>query len=470
MSKKVYLFSPIGNTDPIRKCHDGAMLHIARNYKVDKIFLYMSKDILKNENHDHRYTIAIDNLSKTLDKEISYEIIERPDLEDVHKFDQFFEDFRSIIDNISKELEHGDTLLVNVSSGTPAMKGALLTIATLDMDSYKGNFNCKIIQVSDPEHTIGKNFSDRKSEYDIKEEIANNHDSADNFKNRCEQVKCPSLRYIKNKKNVESLIKSYNYFSAYNLAVQSDLTETKLLVAIALRTQFKLDDAKEILKAINKEDIFSSERLSDDPFLNKKLTNIVEYTLLVDIKWKRKEYGDFIRALSPLIYDLFILMLINVCKFDVKAYTKNNELTYWDEDLINPLSQDKKGQEIYSILKSRFKNIDTDLKSPIKSTMLYTLIENYCKDFKVIELCKILRKDIESKVRNIAANEIATIDDDFIKEKTHLTSGQIMNKIKEAFMYTPIFINLDEDTRTKKFDEMWKTYDNLNKILIKNLK
>jgi len=38
------LFSPVGKTDPIKYCRDGAMLNIARNYKPDKIYLYMSKN------------------------------------------------------------------------------------------------------------------------------------------------------------------------------------------------------------------------------------------------------------------------------------------------------------------------------------------------------------------------------------------------------------------------------------------
>ena len=33
------LFSPIGNTDPITNNYDGAMLHIIREYRPDKVYL-----------------------------------------------------------------------------------------------------------------------------------------------------------------------------------------------------------------------------------------------------------------------------------------------------------------------------------------------------------------------------------------------------------------------------------------------
>ena len=39
MGKK-YLFSPIGNTDPIKYLYDGSMLHRCRYYEPDVVYLY----------------------------------------------------------------------------------------------------------------------------------------------------------------------------------------------------------------------------------------------------------------------------------------------------------------------------------------------------------------------------------------------------------------------------------------------
>ena len=44
MSKR-YLFSPVGNTDPIKYFSDGSMLHICRVYQPDIVYLYMSQEI-----------------------------------------------------------------------------------------------------------------------------------------------------------------------------------------------------------------------------------------------------------------------------------------------------------------------------------------------------------------------------------------------------------------------------------------
>ena len=56
MNRKI-LFSPVGGTDPMseKNDHDGAMLHIARHYKPDIVYMYMSKEILESQKRDDRY-------------------------------------------------------------------------------------------------------------------------------------------------------------------------------------------------------------------------------------------------------------------------------------------------------------------------------------------------------------------------------------------------------------------------------
>lgn len=46
MGKK-YLFSPVGNTDPIKYFHDGSLLHICRHYQPDVVYLYLSKEMIE---------------------------------------------------------------------------------------------------------------------------------------------------------------------------------------------------------------------------------------------------------------------------------------------------------------------------------------------------------------------------------------------------------------------------------------
>ena len=43
--RETILFSCLGSTDPVRGERDGAMLHIARHYKPDRILWYMTKEM-----------------------------------------------------------------------------------------------------------------------------------------------------------------------------------------------------------------------------------------------------------------------------------------------------------------------------------------------------------------------------------------------------------------------------------------
>ena len=49
------LFKPVGGTDPISSTniHDGSMLHICRVYQPQKVILYMSKEMLDNQEKDN---------------------------------------------------------------------------------------------------------------------------------------------------------------------------------------------------------------------------------------------------------------------------------------------------------------------------------------------------------------------------------------------------------------------------------
>ena len=153
MSRTI-LFSPVGGTDPISStnCRDGSLLHICRVYRPDVVYLYMSQEILANQDKDNRYLYCLDKLGEMQQRKMEYHIIEKEDLKDVQDFDFFYYDFKETILKILKDLDSTDTFLLNVSSGTPAMKSGLLVLATL------GEFDCKIIQVITPQRGMNEHI------------------------------------------------------------------------------------------------------------------------------------------------------------------------------------------------------------------------------------------------------------------------------------------------------------------------
>ena len=147
--------------------------------------------ILDFQEKDDRYRYCLDRLAKMQDRSMIYEIIERRELTKVHEFDYFYEDFRKVISHIYETMDDSDTLLLNVSSGTPAMKSGLLVLQTL------GEFPAKVIQVATP---VGKLNEQIHEGYDVETLWGLDEDNLEGAQNRCKEIQCPTLSKIKKRK------------------------------------------------------------------------------------------------------------------------------------------------------------------------------------------------------------------------------------------------------------------------------
>ena len=85
------------------------------------------------------------------------------------------------------------------------------------------------------------------------------------------------------------------------------------------------------------------------------------------------------------------------------------------------------------------------------SDHLVALIGEYSQDGKLRQLAEELR-DVEVKIRNMAAHQIVSINEEKIKQRTGFTGKQIMDKIFAVFSYT--------DMKIKK--DSWQSYDDMN--------
>ena len=57
--------------------------------------------------------------------------IEAEELHEVQDYDEFYKRFKPIVQDIQKDMQDDDRLIVNVASGTPAMKSTLLMLAVM---------------------------------------------------------------------------------------------------------------------------------------------------------------------------------------------------------------------------------------------------------------------------------------------------------------------------------------------------
>lgn len=443
------LFTPVGNTDPISMYNEkeGSILHICRKYKPDKIYLYMSKEILKHHKEDNRYIKSLKKLYEGIGKELKYEVIKRPDLVDVHLLDYFFKDFREIINNIHHSYPR-EEIFLNVSSGTPAMKNALFVLSNFM------NFKTIPIQVGTPVKRSNTNV-DRYDPEAYNLVIAELNKNPDLFVDRTIKPEIKNLNYEIKREIIINHINKYNYQAA-------------LTTAETIR-DFLSDKAYRLIKAGNerinlrRSIMISTLKGTGEKFhlYHGEEGSLIEYLLYLDITIKRGFLLEFIRGISPALFEIFKLFLEETYRLKLRDYTRLNKgILYWDEGKI------KKENQLYSIMKS-FYGGSFRFNDYVKTDHLLMLIDNekiinlYAKRIPNKNLYDILSRlrEVEKNARNIAAHEIVSITDEQLKRYVDATGREIFNDMKK--LIKEIGLNIPGN--------VWNSYQLMNETIINSL-
>lgn len=156
------LFSPVGANDPyyeerdpatnaVTGVHEGPLLQICRQEKPDKVYLYFSGDAPRLEQEDRRFHNALEQLVP----QPEVQVILRLDVTDDADTAFLKEDFRTILTDIRNEAPDDSALIVNVFSGTDAMREAFKQLADemggSDEDEDDVTAEAEDIAVSDDE-------------------------------------------------------------------------------------------------------------------------------------------------------------------------------------------------------------------------------------------------------------------------------------------------------------------------------
>lgn len=434
------LFSPIGGSDPIRNYKDGSMLHICRNYKPDRVILYLSGEMYQHHMQDNRYVYCIEQLSKKINHKFEVEIISRENLKEVQDYEYFYEDFRQCIKNILENMECNDELLLNVSSGTPAMKNALVVLATL------AEFPFKSIQVSTP--LKRSNYMDENmNTYEVEEQWECDEDNENKSSNsRCEEVKSMNLVKLLKINILEKHLLAYDYPAALEVAkdIEKDISQKALMMLEQAGARVQLDTRKvnEISKSIEYQPM---------PVKKQEDCDLLEFVLLLGVKVARKEYADFIRAISPVVFELFVRFLKRQCRVDIMDYC------YEKDNIIKWHSAKLKDTEIEHILQEEYKGKFHG--GAVYSSHLKPLIIQLSDNTKINTIVENLRY-AEENARNKAAHTIIAITSDRIRSWTKYTPEELIQQLQVLTM--AIGIEIDQN--------VWKSYDEMNQNIINELR
>ena len=208
------LISAVGDTDPFRNFHDGALIHIARKYRPEKVILIFSEHTAKKQGNIEK---ALFSIAPDYEPEL---IIHDSIISDneVHIFDVMFQRFSDILQEYyTKE----DEFILNLSSATPQIKSALFVINRLS------GINVKAVQVSSPEHASNENIGHDNDE-NIDELIEVNEDNKVNFIDRTIEDNAEKFNQALLKKTARDFIEKFDYKAALDILDQlSDFPNLK---------------------------------------------------------------------------------------------------------------------------------------------------------------------------------------------------------------------------------------------------
>ena len=226
------LISAVGDTDPFRNFHDGALIHIARKYRPEKVVLIFSEHTAKKQGNIEK---ALFSIAPNYEPEL---IIHDSIISDneVHIFDVTFQRFSDILQEYyTKE----DEFILNLSSATPQIKSALFVINRLN------GINVKAVQVSSPEHASNVNIGHDNDE-NIDELIEVNEDNKVNFIDRTIEDNAEKFNQALLKKTARDFIEKFDYKAALDILDQlSDFQDLKDV----------REEIRDIVKCLSKQDV-----------------------------------------------------------------------------------------------------------------------------------------------------------------------------------------------------------------------
>ena len=464
-SKIKILFSPIGYTDPMsiiaipstenitsdgikektRVVHDGSLLHIFRKEQPDYVYLYMTDDIFELSEEDDRYRKALillaEHLQMTSFSAQNIEVIRsRVSGNDVIDMDAFYDDYQRCIDEITKRFGEDINLIINISSGTPAMKAALYILKSIK------NVPCQMFQVKNP-------FPQQKQKnaeyYPVDSLFSQNEDNNinPNITNRIASVAARNIKELQAIAVIARFLQKYNYSGAKE-AYESLVIRKKQDPKVKAMLSFAAERKK--LTISNDSEYAKYE-------LYKKLPNAksyqeykgfecqaAEYFLRIDLYAHDKEYTDMARSLTPFNTSLLCHLFYKLTQIYLPDYI--NPTTY--QFIETP------GSAFRKFPKVNWKDYSRNIISPVKIINLLDDMNAYHSSR--LKACFNIISRAEKDLRNHVAHEMDALTEEKVKKVAE--PYEIIDAEKVLLEECGVVMNSE-----------WNTYDLMNEDILKEL-
>lgn len=264
------LISAVGTTDPISNDHDAALLHIARNYRPDKIVLVYSQEMMVKQDLINKVLLSIEGYNPII--EIDSTILNN---DEVFLFDKMYEVMGLIVQKYTND---DDEIILNLSSGTPQIISALFALNRIN------DYNTQAIQVATPKKGANREYKPL-TDSEIDALIVENQDNSLDFVDRSIKDKSEKFTQALVKRHLRSLIASFDYQAAEAIINRKEYNKLLSKKRIAYIRE-KLNDFSRVFKNQSILSDILSFPLEDS---QKKALN---YYLMIDVLKEREHIAD----------------------------------------------------------------------------------------------------------------------------------------------------------------------------------
>ena len=278
------LLSPLGKTD-WREADRGPVMRILVEYAdITTAVLYLSAEMV-DENQNTPFAEYINSEKPG----VVCEIVERPELVDVHHFDVFYNDLGAILGRIHDE-NPDQQIYVNLSSGTPAFKSTLMVLAEISP------YQIIPLQVDDPRYSPN-----------------------DNDLGTVHVVQTQNFRRLIIVENIKKLVDGYSYIAARSLG-EAVLDEEQMQLLDGLVDRYELRTGQARIK-LGTELIGSTSRIG----------KAFEYIQYLCVLKERQEWANYLRATDPAVISVLLCCIEAYTNYTALDIVVENTITFQDE-------------------------------------------------------------------------------------------------------------------------------------------
>lgn len=440
------LFSAIGTSDPIRGLYDAGWLHCCRVEEPDLTEIYLSAYMVELEKELGLFSRTIELLNQDRRKEgkqdILLKIIERPELTKPHLSDGLYPDISGLLTEIKQQYPDAE-ILINCSSGTPAIKSCLTDMRVL----LPFGKELKLLQVEAPED--GKNYQEQRVDkgYVLEDHWACNLDREPGYVNRVRPWQSEQHDLMIQAEYAKQLIRRHDYAAA-DLVLkdyiggyeQPEKLKTALQGAVN-RKQLKLNKAMLLLNEAN----IDTDHLANEINEKKKIRLRVcaEMLMTMQADEEAKDYANMLRKMTPLLFELAKEYVLRETQIDIDLYTnqKNGKIDW------------KSFKRDFPVQAETMENIIGNRTNYFSTYNLIGMLNSLekRKDEQSFKRINVLR-DVEENARNAAAHELIGIDENWVRQRTGNSPESIILLLKKL-------INGMEPSYSNVF---WESYHRMN--------